>query len=160
MYKSLVFTYTTHMMDRKYDHLREDIEDVVEGNQEYLDAERFTVVHQEFGPRNIMVNNGSIEGIVDWERSISGDPMFDYVQTRERMIQKAKDLEISDARGKIESKLGKNYGELKVSAISSEKDDLYRLAYLAQMMWVARQSNPEKYDLEEQFRKIQQRLTN
>lgn len=159
MYKSLLFTYTTHMMERKYDHLREDIEKIVEENQKHLEARRFAFVHQEFGPRNIMVNEGSIEGVVDWERSISGDPMFDYVQTRERMIQKAKDLRVDTPREKVKSKLEKSYGESEVSDVSPEKDDLYRLAYLAQMMWVARQSNPEKYDLEEQFRSIQQRLT-
>lgn len=158
MYKSLLLTYTTHMMDRKYDHLRHEIEKVIENNQTELETDEFTIVHQEFGPRNIMVANDTITGIIDWERAISGDPQFDQVLTRERMVQKAEDLDIQDPRRKIEQALENGYGSNLFSAISPEKDDLYRLAYLAQMMWVARDQNPEKYRLEEQFRQIKDRL--
>jgi len=158
MYKSLIHTYTTHMIDRKYDYARRDIENIVEENQNALESDEFTLVHQEFGPRNIISRQNSVTGIVDWERTISGDPKFDLINTRERMVQKARQLDIQKPREKVKSALYKGLSKRIFDDISQEKDDLYRLAYISQLMWVARDEDPEKLKLETQFNEIKARL--
>lgn len=157
MYKSLLFTYTTHMIDRRYDHLREDIEQLVEENIEEIDVQAFTIVHQEFGPRNIMFQVDDVTGIIDWERAVAGDPAFDQIQARERMMQKAEDLKIENPREKVVRALEQGYGNEIYSSISEKKDALYRLAYIAQLMWVARDEGPE-LRLEEKYNETTKRL--
>lgn len=158
MYKSLLFTYTTHMIDRRYDRLREEIERIVEENIEEIDVRNFSIVHQEFGPRNIMFQEDSVTGIIDWERAIAGDPVFDQVQTRERMIQKAEGLEIENPREKVERALEQGYGENIYSDVPETKEALYQLAYIGQLMWVAREKGPQ-LGLENKFEKLKQKLT-
>lgn len=158
MYKSLVHTYTTHMIDRRYDHLRTDIESLVEDYQDCLHCDNFTLVHQEFGPRNILAQDREIKGIVDWERTISGDPEYEFISTRERMLQKANRLNIENAKKKVEDAIEAGYGRKIYSEIDHRKDNLYRLAFLAQLMWVARDEDPEKLKLEEKLRKIEGEL--
>lgn len=157
MCRSLLFTYTTHMIDRRYDHLRDEIEKIVEKNIGDIEAREFTILHQEFGPRNIMSEKDSVTGIVDWERAISGDLVFDQVQIRERMIQKAESLEIENPRDKVEKALEQGYGKNIYSDIPEKKEALYCLAYIGQLMWVARDEGPE-LRLEEKFNEIKKKL--
>lgn len=158
MYKSLVHTYTTRMIDRRYDHLRTDIESLVEDYQDCHHCDKFTLVHQEFGPRNILAQDREIKGIVDWERTISGDSEYEFISTRERMLQKANRLNIEHAKRKVEDALEAGYGRKIYSEIDPQKDNLYRLAFLAQLMWVARNEDPEKLKLEEKLNKIEEEL--
>lgn len=158
MYRSQVYTYTIHMLDRRYHHCREKIERLVENNADILKPEKFTIVHQEFGPRNILVKDDGISGVVDWERSISGDPGFEAVRARENLVQHAKELGLNDARPRIQEKLEGGYGEDIISRMPERKEALYRLAYIAHMMWSTRHEDPEKRRLEEQLSEVEERL--
>lgn len=158
MYKSLVFTYTTHMLDRRYHHCREEIEEIAEVNAEILNPERFTVIHQEFSPRNLIVKDGKIRGVVDWERTIAGDPDYGLIRSRESLIQKARELGVESPRKEVSKRLAEGYTGRPFDRISRQKDNLYRMAYIAHMMWSARDRDPEEVKLEEQLSEIKEEL--
>jgi hygromycin-B 4-O-kinase len=44
--------------------------------------EERALVHGDFGANNVLVNQGSVSGVLDWEQALVGDPLYDVANTR------------------------------------------------------------------------------
>lgn len=57
--------------------------------KEYLhlvEEDHFCCLHYDISPDNLLIKNGEIQGVIDWEKAISGPPEWDLGNTREAMI--------------------------------------------------------------------------
>lgn len=61
-----------------------DDERVLEAYARLVDRcpEERSLVHADFGSNNILVHEGAVSGVLDWEHALVGDPLYDVANTR------------------------------------------------------------------------------
>lgn len=92
------------------------------------------MVHQDYGPRNIMVDKGTISGVIDWERAISGHNEYDLFKAERRFIDDR--FRTREVRERLRSEIFKGY--LKTNSLKSgwrERRALYRYCYNIESIW-------------------------
>lgn len=118
-----------------FDDLVPIIREILEDNLHLLEGNfQPVMVHQDYGPRNIMVDEGSISGIIDWERAISGHKEYDLFKAERRFIDDR--FNSREVREELRPVLFEGY--LEENALSSgwrERRKLYRYCYNIESIW-------------------------
>lgn len=92
------------------------------------------LVHQDYGPRNILVKRDNITGIVDWERAISGHKEYDLFKAEKRFIDD--NFRSRKIRESLRKEIFKGYrGVNSLEEGWRERRKFYRYSYVIESMW-------------------------
>lgn len=140
MLEDMVYTFSENMREQtEFSEYCEEIRDLFEENKNVLRRDPPSVLlHQEFGPRNILVKAGYVTGVIDWERSISGDPEYDLFVAERQFTAKTNLFEGTEQGSEeIQRALRDGYREIRdLEEGWQERRKIYQLVYIAQIMWV------------------------
>jgi len=140
MVQDMIYTFSENMREQtEFSNYFEEIRDLFERHKEVLRQDFSPVLlHQEFGPRNMLVKNGEITGVVDWERAISGDPEFDVFIAERQFTARTNLFEGTDQEAEeIYKTLRDGYREIRdLEEGWEERRKIYHLVYITQVMWV------------------------
>ena len=163
MFKQLIWKITTHLEKIEADETRDRIRDVVEENLYLLESRDTSVLlHQEFSPRNMVGTEQGINAVIDWERSISGDPEYDLAIAEKHIIQEEDgNPETRENTEQVRKTLYEGYKSKRHLGQGWEKRrNLYYLPYITLMMYITanREENTIKQELKQQLEKIEEEL--
>lgn len=139
MVEDIRYTFSENLEDTGFAEYRSEMEELFEDNKDILREDPPSVlVHQEFGPRNMLVDQGEISGVVDWERAISADPEYDLFMAERQFTAKTNLFEGTEQESReIHEALRNGYREVRgLEPGWRKRRKLYHLIYVTQVMWV------------------------
>jgi len=72
--------------EKQYEEYKQALKELFEKNEEFMEVEQGVLVHWDMNnPGNVLIEKGIITGIIDFEWSIIGDPMWDFVLSGEEL---------------------------------------------------------------------------
>lgn len=160
LFRDLVWNFTGILEETDFEDLIEPMRKSVEENLEVLDnREEFCLLHCEMAPWNILGNEEEITGVLDWERSIAGDPEYDlFLTERFLSIPSPTTGELHERKDEIIETFYKGYRkEREIDEGWKDRRTLYRIANLAYQMWLIEGSEEE---LKRRWKKLKQEAEN
>lgn len=87
LFQEMISFWIDQVEGGKFDNLLPEIRDAVENNLDLIEnIETPVLVHREIDTKNILIEEGKLSAILDWEACIAGHNEFDLVTTEGRMI--------------------------------------------------------------------------
>lgn len=71
----------------RFSHLEPLVKEFVDEFIDVIDTDRASLVHQDVRWPNIIAGDNSINALIDWERAIAGDPLYDLAKAEESLLQ-------------------------------------------------------------------------
>lgn len=129
-----------------FEHVVQRIAEVVERHSQYLDrAFDPVLLHHDLRPANIIVEDGHVNAIVDWERAFAGHGEFDLFEAERNFV----DVEFDSREVKEAMRDALFAGYLDEASLRDgwrTRRALYRLCYLAETMRFYPKIPDEKLD--------------
>lgn len=102
--------------------------------------DRTRCLHYDVSPDNLLIKNGQIRALIDWEKAISGPPEWDLANTREAMIYRW--FESDSIPSNLERKFFNSYRACRKLSCEWKKKVLYyetlqRFRYMADFEKIA-----------------------
>lgn len=87
LFRNMILFWIDQVEGGQFDDLVSEIRKAVENNLNLIeDVETPVLVHREVDTKNILVEDGELSAILDWEACVAGHGEFDLVTTEGRMI--------------------------------------------------------------------------
>ena len=87
LFKDMISFWIDQVEGGEFDNLVPEIREAVENNLDIIeDVETPVLVHREIDTKNILVEDGELTAILDWEACVAGHREFDLATTEGRMI--------------------------------------------------------------------------
>lgn len=160
LFKDLVWNFTSILEDTKFEDLIDPMREVVENNIHILDNRKdFRLLHCEMAPWNLLGNEEEITAVLDWERSIVGDPEYDlFLTERFLSIPSPTTGKLHEKEDEIIETVYKGYRtKRELDKGWKSRRTLYRIANLSYQMWLIDESEEE---LKERWKKLKQEAEN
>jgi aminoglycoside phosphotransferase (APT) family kinase protein len=109
--------------DERFSDLEKPAEEFLKKNLDMLGGEQPCLVHYDVKPDNTIVKDGELEAIVDWEKSICGDRIWDLAYSRFHLIDRW--FETESIRNRLEEQFLQAY----IEESNLRKDWRKRLKY-------------------------------
>jgi len=78
-----------YITTKEYKEYKQALNDLFEQNKYLMKIKRGSLIHWDINnPGNVLINKGKISGIIDFEWSIIGDPIWDLVLSNEDLQDK------------------------------------------------------------------------
>ncbi len=88
LFREITFFWIEKLEGDRFGDLMEDLKETVERNLHLLeDVSEPVLVHREIDDKNVLVKDGQLTSIVDWEYCIAGHHEFELAVTEGRMIE-------------------------------------------------------------------------
>jgi len=161
MFKQLIWGLTSALENRNLAETRDRIRNIAEKNLELLDSRPSCLVHQEVSPRNMLGGSENINALIDWERSISGDPEYDLATAEKHLTQRHDGrAERRENADEVKETLFKAYKQRRETSEEwGKRRYLYHLPYLCLMIYITTDKDEEiNSKLETQLRNVEEKL--
>ncbi|MFB6114820.1 MAG: phosphotransferase family protein [Candidatus Nanohalobium sp.] len=161
MFSDILHSLTDNLEETGFSEYRSEIRELFEENRHVLrERPPAVLVHQEFSPRNLIVRDSQIKGVLDWERSISADPEYDLFTAERHFTVKTNLFEgTSQTEEEIQEAFREGYREVRgLEDGWRKRRKIYHLAYIVHVMWVL-DEEVESHDILEEYEKIKSELT-
>lgn len=162
MFEEMIWKLTSHLEKIEAYDFRDRVRELVKENKALLKSRESTLVHQEFSPRNLIGDDRDINAVIDWERSISGDPELDLAISEKHLLQKEDGtLETRENSEEIRKMFYEAYkSKRELSSNYSLRKNLYFLPYITLMAYITsdREQNKIKPEAEKQLKQVETAL--
>lgn len=101
--------YVEQFKDTPFEDLQEKAYRFFEEHRELAEGGENVCLHFDVTPDNLIIKNGGIEALIDWEKAISGRPEWDLAYTRIHMIYRW--FETEEINEELEKEFFKGYSE-------------------------------------------------
>ncbi len=104
------------------------------------------LLHHDYRPANLLTRDGTVTAVVDWERAMSGDPLYDLVKAEMNIVSLLPDGE----REERWDAFMQGYRDEHQIAWDADRAAVYRLLHLIEILWAfpvwAPTADPEMQD--------------
>ena len=86
-FKKIILDEQVSNFPNKFSHLESLVKNFVEESVHELNAGDSALIHQDVRWPNIIAGESEVNVVIDWERSISGDPYYDLAKAEQSLLQ-------------------------------------------------------------------------
>lgn len=113
-----------------FQDLMPDLRAAVDRGLESVDAAPKTVLlHHDFRPSNLLFRDGDVTGVVDWERAMHGDPLYDLVKAEMNVAG------VHAAPEDVPDAFRDGYASVRDLDRDPARSRLYRLMHTVEVLW-------------------------
>ena len=148
VFREIIIEQQADNLPERFSHLRSPIKEFVGDHITTIKPGRPSIIHQDFRWPNVLCGKRNIKAVIDWERALSGDPVYDFVKAEKSLLQ----FKRIDTRERYLEYLVEGYRtEANLPEDWRWKRDFYRALRPVEALWTfegwTKEMNEEKKDL-------------
>lgn len=86
--KNWAGNHLQQLEDGRFKDMVEEFENFIDDHIELASTKDSCCVHWDVSPDNLIIKNGGINAVIDWEKAVSGPPEWDLANSRVQMIHR------------------------------------------------------------------------
>lgn len=119
--------------DYRFADLLPELRDAVDDHVARAAAPDPVLLHRDYRPANLLFRDAAVAGVVDWERALAGDPLYDLVKAEMNFVWW---FPAGERRRRWDAFL-RGYREARPLPAAPEREDLYRFLHAIEVLWAA-----------------------
>lgn len=144
--------------DYRFADLLPALRDAVEDHVARAAAPDPALLHRDFRPANLLFRDGAVAGVVDWERAVAGDPLYDLVKAE---MNFAAQFPAAERERRWDAFL-RGYRGVRPVPEAPDRTDLYRFLHVLEILWAAplwmeRERADDRERIEQELRAMAER---